>query len=283
MVLRALMSRPTGERPTGAMGRALDRLDTVIYEEIERRRHASDVEQRADIMSLLLLARDEDGEAMTDGELRDELVTLLLAGHETTATSVAWALERLVRHPDKLARLIAEVDARAEGGGDEYMTAVVNETLRVRPVVPLVVRLLMEELEVGGYQVAGGHAGGAVDLSDEPQPAGVRAPTRVPSRALPRGGRWGWAGDQFLLVDPVWRRHPPLYRRVVCADGDEGDPEDDAQRARAARAERLAGSSRRADPQAGGHVGAVCWRERGVEAALLEDVYGPPTGGGVGS
>ena len=83
-------------------------------------------------------ARDEDGQAMSDAELRDELVTLLLAGHETTATSVAWAIERLVRHPDKL---------RAAGGGDrrrasgeEYMTAVVNETLRVRPVVPIVVR-----------------------------------------------------------------------------------------------------------------------------------------------
>ncbi len=73
------------------------------------------MEQRTDILSLLLLARDEQGEAMTDGELRDELVTLLLAGHETTATSVAWAVERLVRHPQKLARLTAEIDAR--GGG----------------------------------------------------------------------------------------------------------------------------------------------------------------------
>ena len=71
---------------------------------------------------------------MSDGELRDELVTLLLAGHETTATSVAWAIERLVRHPRKLERLMAEMDA---GESDEYMTAVVNETLRVRPVVPV--------------------------------------------------------------------------------------------------------------------------------------------------
>jgi cytochrome P450 len=160
-VLRALMSRPTGERPTGAIGRALDHLDTLIYAEIERRRQASDVEQRADIMSLLLLARDEDGEAMTDGELRDELVTLLLAGHETTATSVAWALERLVRHPQKLARLMAEIDAARDGGegagaGDEYMTAVVNETLRVRPVVPLVVRMLTQELQVGRYRLPAG-------------------------------------------------------------------------------------------------------------------------------
>ena len=68
---------------------------------------------------------------MTDGELRDELVTLLLAGHETTATSVAWAIERLVRHPDKLRRLHGG-DRRGQDGGEEYMTAVVNETLRVQ-------------------------------------------------------------------------------------------------------------------------------------------------------
>ncbi|MGO9320632.1 MAG: cytochrome P450 [Solirubrobacteraceae bacterium] len=155
-VLRALMSRPSAERPTGAIGRALDRLDALIHAEIERRRGQSDVEQRADILSLLLLARDEHGEAMTDGELRDELVTLLLAGHETTATSVAWAVERLVRHPQKLRRLIAEVDAGGQGGGDEYMTAVVNETLRVRPVVPLVVRMLRQELQVGRYRLPAG-------------------------------------------------------------------------------------------------------------------------------
>ncbi len=153
-VLRALMSRPTGARPTGALGRALDALDAQIYAEIARRRGERDIEQRADIMSLLLLARDEDGEAMTDVELRDELVTLLLAGHETTATSVAWALERLVRHPQKLERLVAEIDAARDGdggSGEEYMTAVVNETLRVRPVVGIVVRVLSEELQVGVY------------------------------------------------------------------------------------------------------------------------------------
>jgi cytochrome P450 len=161
-VLRAVMSRPSAERPTGAIGRALDRLDALIYAEIERRRAERDVEQRADILSLLLLARDEGGERMTDTELRDELVTLLLAGHETTATSVAWAVERLVRHPDKLVRLMAEIDgAGADGGGekggsDEYMTAVVNETLRVRPVVPLVVRMLTQELQVGPYALPAG-------------------------------------------------------------------------------------------------------------------------------
>lgn len=147
------LRRPTLERPKGAIGRALDRLDAIIYEEIARRRAQPDLAERADILSLLLLARDEDGQAMTDSELRDELVTLLLAGHETTATAVAWAIERLVRHPDKLARLVAEIDA---GESDEYMQAVVNETLRLRPVVPLVIRLLREPMQLGSRALPAG-------------------------------------------------------------------------------------------------------------------------------
>ncbi len=152
-VVRALMSRPTGERPGGAIGRALDHMDGLIYEEIASRRAQGDLEERRDILSLLMQARDEDGEAMGDSELRDELVTLLLAGHETTATSVAWAIERLVRHPLKLRRLMEEIDG---GEGEEYMGAVVNETLRVRPVVPIVVRMLMQELRVGDYILPAG-------------------------------------------------------------------------------------------------------------------------------
>jgi cytochrome P450 family 135 len=155
MVLISLR-RPSLQRPPGAIGRALERLDEVIYEELARRRTQDDLAERTDILSLLMQARDEDGLEMTDGELRDELVTLLLAGHETTATSVAWAIERLVRHPDKLARLMAEIDARENGGGEEYMTAVINETLRVRPVVPIVARLLQEDLQVGRYKLPAG-------------------------------------------------------------------------------------------------------------------------------
>jgi cytochrome P450 len=147
------LRRPVEARPTGSLGRALDHLDVVIYEEIARRRAQEDLGERTDILSLLMLARDEDGEAMTDQELRDELVTLLLAGHETTATSVAWAVERLVRHPAKLARLVAEIDA---GEGDAYMQAVISETLRVRPVVPMVVRVLQDSLDVGGRELPRG-------------------------------------------------------------------------------------------------------------------------------
>jgi cytochrome P450 len=155
MILRVALSRPSLERPGGSFGEALDRLDAVIYEELERRRAQADLAERKDILSLLMQARDEDDNEMTDPELRDELVTLLLAGHETTATSVAWAIERLVRHGEKLRRLLAEIDAGPEGG-EEYITAVVNETLRVRPVVPIVVRLLQDELQVGPYTLPAG-------------------------------------------------------------------------------------------------------------------------------
>jgi cytochrome P450 len=153
MLLRMALTRPTAERPKGSFGRALDRLDEVIYAEIARRRAQQDLGERTDILSLLMQARDEQGVAMTDAELRDELVTLLLAGHETTATSVAWAIERLVRHPDKLARLTTEIDA---GETDDYLQAVVHETMRVRPVVPLVVRALTEPLRVGEHELPAG-------------------------------------------------------------------------------------------------------------------------------
>ncbi len=152
-LLLAALRRPVEARPTGAIGRALDHLDEVIYAEIARRRRQEDLGERTDILSLLLLTRDEDGLEMTDHELRDELVTLLLAGHETTATAVAWAVERLIRHPDKLARLVAEIDA---GAGDEYMQAVISETLRVRPVVPMVVRILQAPLDVGERELPAG-------------------------------------------------------------------------------------------------------------------------------
>ncbi len=181
-VVRALMSRPTGERPTGEIGRALDHLDALIYEEIERRGAQADLQERTDILSLLMQARDEDGAAMGDTELRDELVTLLLAGHETTATSVAWAIERLVRHPQKLARLTDEIEA---GESEEYLSAVVNETLRVRPVVPIVVRMLTQELQVGSHVLpAGTRAAPSIYLTNRNPRAYARPREFEPERFL---------------------------------------------------------------------------------------------------
>jgi cytochrome P450 len=123
-----------------------------VYDEIRRRRAEPDAAERDDVLSLLLGARHEDGSAMSDTELRDELITLLTAGHETSATALAWAFERLLRNPAALRALTAEVD---EGRG-EYVDAVVKETLRVRPVIVDVARVLTADVELAGWRVPAG-------------------------------------------------------------------------------------------------------------------------------
>jgi cytochrome P450 family 135 len=133
--------------------RAMDRVDALIRREIAARRRATDLDQRDDILSMLIGARHEDGSPMSDDEMRDELLTLLAAGHETTATSLAWAVERLARHPEKLGRLRAEVRA---GEDDAYLTATIQETLRLRPVISIVLRRLTEPVEIGGYELPAG-------------------------------------------------------------------------------------------------------------------------------
>jgi cytochrome P450 family 135 len=134
--------------------RELDPVNDLLLDEIRRRREAADLADRDDVLSLLLQARHDDGRPMSDAELRDELMTLLAAGHETTATALSWAVERLVRHPDKLARLVEEAGA----GEDEYADAVAKETLRLRPVLPLVMRRLQEPMEIGGHLLPAGAA-----------------------------------------------------------------------------------------------------------------------------
>jgi cytochrome P450 family 135 len=126
--------------------------DQALLAEIAERRADPELERREDILSLLVAARFEDGSAMSDAELRDQLMTLLMAGHETTATALAWAFDLLFRAPQKLERLRAEI---AEGG-HEYLDAVIEETLRVRPVVPFVGRKLQLPTELGGYELPEG-------------------------------------------------------------------------------------------------------------------------------
>jgi cytochrome P450 len=128
-------------------------LDEMIYEEIAQRREATDLDQREDVFSMLLQARDEDGEPMTDAELRDELVTLLVAGHETTSTGLAWAFELMLRTP----RVMEKLEASLAEGDDTYVDAVVKEALRLRPVIPGVGRVVRgEPFELGGYTVPEG-------------------------------------------------------------------------------------------------------------------------------
>jgi cytochrome P450 len=123
-------------------------VDAELFALIDERRR--EAEPREDVLSLLLAARHDDGSPMSAQELRDELMTLLVAGHETTASELAFAFERLVRNPAVLARLTEEV---AGGDGDAYLTATVQETLRRRPVLPNAApRLVMKEIEVDGWR-----------------------------------------------------------------------------------------------------------------------------------
>jgi cytochrome P450 len=136
--------------PGGVLKRRLAAADALLYEEIERRRHAPDLDERTDVLSLLLRARDEEGNPMTDVELRDELFTMLAAGHETTATGLAFAFDLIPRHPDVLARL------RDQPDDDAYLDAVVTETLRVRPVLDAAERTLAVPRTVCGYDLPAG-------------------------------------------------------------------------------------------------------------------------------
>jgi cytochrome P450 len=152
VLLPVVLAGPERIRRFPAFRRRIDRVDELIHAEISERRRAEDLAEREDILSMLVAARHEDGSPMSGAEIRDELLTLLVAGHETTATALSWAMERLVRHPDKLERLRAE----ALAGGDEYMTATIQETLRLRPVIVIVIRKLTEPVQLGGYELPAG-------------------------------------------------------------------------------------------------------------------------------
>ncbi len=159
----ALGARPLGmlpflQRDWGGRGpwarfvRLREEIDALLFDLIAERRaeHA----ERDDVLAMLLEARHEDGSPMTERELRDELMTLLVAGHETTASELAWAFERLVRTPDVLSRLVDEIDS---DDGDAYLTATIQETLRARPVLPNAApRLVKQEITVGGWTYAPG-------------------------------------------------------------------------------------------------------------------------------
>jgi cytochrome P450 len=133
------------DRVTRAFRKVRAPVDDRLTAEIARRRAAPDLDGRADILSMLLRS-----DAMDEATLRDELLTLLVAGHETTATALAWALERLARHPDKWERL--------RSGDEGYLDAVVKETLRLRPVIPIVLRVLKQPLEIAGHALPAGVA-----------------------------------------------------------------------------------------------------------------------------
>ena len=146
------------------LGREIDRL---LYDEIGRCKK-DDLQERTDIMAMLVAARDEDGQPMTDDEIRDELITMLVAGHETTATSLSWVVHRLLQNPDVLAEAQAEV-ASVTGNGSEgrevtaeqiaelsYLDAVIKETARLNPILPIVTRYLEAPTRIGDHDLPAG-------------------------------------------------------------------------------------------------------------------------------
>lgn len=190
-LLFATQDRKLGPHtPWARFLRARRSLHELLADQIAERRDAQDLEQRSDVLSQLLTARDDDGRPMTDQEVRDELITLLFAGHETTATSLAWAFDLLLHNPPALSRLIDELDK----GDQVYLDAVIRETLRLRPVVALVDRHVGETTTIGGHAIPGGAlvcpniylAQRSEDLYDDPS---AFCPERFVGQA-PQGSGW---------------------------------------------------------------------------------------------
>lgn len=198
-----------GRRPWRALREAIAEADRLLYAEIADRRADPNLEQRTDALAMLVQAAGEDARVMTDRELRDQLMTLLVAGHDTTATGLSWALERLTRHPAILARAVQA----ARDGDDDYLDAVAKETLRIRPVVFDVGRVLKAPVELAGYQLPAGvmviPGMVVVHASDSVYPHADRfAPDRMlgaahsPSEYLPfGGGNRRCLGATFAMVE----------------------------------------------------------------------------------
>jgi cytochrome P450 family 135 len=141
-----------GRGPWARFEGKLREVDELLFAEIAEHRSKPDLEQRQDILSMLMVAEFADGGRMDDGELRDQLMTLLLAGHETTATALAWTFDLLLRHPAALGRLRDSLAA----GEEDYLRATISESLRLRPVIPLAGRRLATELSADGLTLPAG-------------------------------------------------------------------------------------------------------------------------------
>ncbi|MGH3612930.1 MAG: cytochrome P450 [Pseudonocardia sp.] len=205
MVNPDLLRRP----PWRGVRRRREEADRLLFAEITHCRADPELAERTDVLAMLVRAADSDGRGMADVELRDQLMTLLMAGHETTATALSWALERLVRHPEVLRRAVEAADA----GDDGYLDAVVRETLRIRPVIFDVARSLAAPVELGGYRLPVGvrvsPGVGLVQLSARHYPDPKRfdpdrmiGATLLPTTWLPfGGGARRCLGATFALVE----------------------------------------------------------------------------------
>ena len=187
----------------------------LLYAEFADRRADPNLASRTDTLAMLERASDHDGHVMTDRELRDQLMTLLVAGHDTTATGLSWALERLTRHPAALAKAVCAAQASAAGdpAGDEYLDALAKETLRIRPVVFDVGRVLTQPVDLAGYRLPPGvmvapsiglvHASAALYPGpDRFDPDRMLAATLAPTTWFPfGGGNRRCLGAGFAMVE----------------------------------------------------------------------------------
>lgn len=196
--------------PWRAFAARLRTADELLYAEIAERRADPDLDSRTDALAMLIRSG-----GMTDEQLRDQLMTLLVAGHDTTATALSWALERLTRHPALLAKAAAAARGHAVDGhpGDEYLDAVCREVLRIRPVVFDVGRVLKEPVDIAGYRLPAGvmvapgiglvHAD--ADRYRDPDrfdPARMLGATLSPTTWLPfGGGNRRCLGANFAVVE----------------------------------------------------------------------------------
>ena len=152
-LLLPLFRHDLGPRsPWGRFLRQRVDVDAALLGEIRRRRQDPDIAERGDILSMLIQSRYEDGSGLNDQDLRDELITLLLAGHETTATALAWAFDLLLHNPRVMSRLKETIAA----GDDTYLDAVIKEVLRIRPVIPQVGRKLQRPMTIAGVDLPAG-------------------------------------------------------------------------------------------------------------------------------
>jgi cytochrome P450 len=211
---------------------AMAPVERALLEEVDRRRREGE-NGRRDIVSLLIEARYEDGSAMSEDELRDELMTLLTDG--PTSSSLAWVFERLLRHPEKLARLQEEVRG---GEDDTYMDAVVKETLRLCPPVPVVVRRLLEPMQLGGYNLpAGATVAPCVYLIHRNEEIYPQPRHFLPERFLERPpGTYTWipfgGGTRRCLAASYAEMEMKRVLRTVLSEVDLRPADVDSERAR---------------------------------------------------
>ena len=234
----------------------------VLRIEISERRRDPNLAERQDVLSQLVRAGEID-----DDDLRDQIITLLMAGHETTTTGLAWAFERLLRNPDVL--------ARARAGDDAYLDAVVQETLRIRPVIPAVLRSLQAPVELRRVHAAGRRDCDAGDHADALRSDAVSRTRALQARALP-GGRRGLD----LHLDPVRRRAAALPGRGLRELRDARHAAHDPAAHAAARRPCPSRESARSSHHAGARAGRPCgqggvrWKISRKDSASLQTELG---------